>query len=300
MTLPNFLIIGAAKSGTTTLYNSIKQHPRVYLSPLKEPHFFSHGLSGNTNIAVERYGNFQSPITDFETYQALFDNISGETAIGEASTSYLIHPEAAERIHQHIPDAKMIAILRNPVDRAYSAFLMKCRIQKREMSDSQKLLKEFEDEVENAYGENNTGLYNQKIQRYLDFFDETQLKVVTFQNFQKEFDRVIKEIFIFLDVSPDVHVEKPGVRNKGGVPKNKLVFNSLEQLRQGFNTTVRPFIPEKTVDNIYNLYTNMRNKTLDKPPELPPDIRHKLLELYRDDILKLQDTLQQDFSMWLK
>ncbi len=300
MALPNFFIIGAAKSGTTTLYNSIKQHPKIYLSPLKEPHFFSHGLSGNTNIAVERYGSLQSPITDLETYRALFDNVSSETAIGEASTSYLIHPNAAERIHRHIPDAKMIAILRNPIDRAYSAFLMKCRIQKQDMSDSQRLLKEFEDEVRKSYGENNTGLYHRKISKYLEYFDTEQLKVVTFQYFQNNFSHIIKEIFLFLEVNPEIHIEKPGVRNKGGVPKNKLLFDSMERMRKEFNTTVRPFISDAMVDRMYNFYTNMRNQTLKKPPELPTGTRHKLLELYRDDILKLQDTLQQDFSMWLE
>lgn len=300
MTLPNFLIIGAAKSGTTTLYNSIKQHPKIYLSPLKEPHFFSHGLSGNTNIAVEHYGNFKSPISDLETYQALFDDVSDETAIGEASTSYLIHPNAAERIHSQIPDAKMIAILRNPIDRAYSAFLMKCRIQKRDMSDSQQLLKEFEDEVRKSYGENNTGLYHRKIQKYLEYFNADQLKIIAFQHFQRDFSHVIQEIFSFLNVSPEIHIEKPGVRNKGGVPRNKLVFHSLESVRKGFNTTVRPFIPDTVVDRMYNFYTNVRNQTLEKPPELPLEIRHKLLTLYQDDILELQNTLQQDFSMWLE
>jgi hypothetical protein len=300
MNLPNFLIIGAAKSGTTTLYNSLKQHPDIYFSPLKEPHFFSHGLSGDTQVAVERYGKYQSPITDLDTYKSLFDDVSDEIAIGEASTSYLIHPDAAERIKQHIPDAKLIAILRNPVDRAYSAFLMKYRIQKKDMTDSQKLLEDFKEEVKQAYGENNTGLYHRKIQKYLEFFDESQLKVIAFKKFQVDFEPVIQDIFSFLNVKPDVSVEKPSVRNKGGVPKNKLVFNTLEQLRQGFNSTVRPLIPEPLVDRMYNSYTMMRNRTLDKPPELLPEVRHDLLMFYRDDILQLQEMLKQDFSMWLE
>ncbi|MEO1147205.1 MAG: hypothetical protein AAFY26_16595, partial [Cyanobacteria bacterium J06638_22] len=109
-----------------------------------------------------------------------------------------------------------------------------------------------------------------------------------------------KSAWNFLNVKPDVRVEKPSVRNKGGVPKNKLVFNTLEQLRQGFNSTVRPLIPEQLVDRMYNSYTTMRNKTLDKPPELLPEVRHDLLMFYRDDILRLQETLNQDFSMWLE
>ena len=300
MNLPNFLIIGAAKSGTTTLYDSLKQHPEIYFSPLKEPHFFSHGLSRNTQVSVERYGKYQSPITDLETYKSLFNDVADETAIGEASTSYLIHPHAAKRIKQHIPDAKLIVILRNPVDRAYSSFLMQCRIQKKDMTDSHKLLEDFKEQVKRAYGENNTGLYHRKIQNYLEFFDESQLKVIAFKKFLTDFEPVTQDVFSFLNVKSDVRVEKPRVRNKGGVPKNKLVFNTLEQLRQSFNSTIRPLIPEQLVDRMYNSFTTMRNKTLDKPPELLPEVRHDLLMFYRDDILQLQETLNQDFSMWLE
>ena len=300
MNLPNFLIIGAAKSGTTTLYNSLKQHPEIYLSPLKEPHFFSHGLSGNTQIAIERYGQFQSPITSLETYQSLFDGVSNEIAIGEASTSYLIHPDAARRIKKRIPDAKLIAILRNPVDRAYSAFLMKCRIQKKDMSDPRRLLDDFKEEVKGSYGANNTGLYYLKIEKYLNHFSKEKFKVLAFENFQSNFNQVIRELFIFLDVNSEVCVEKPKVRNKGGVPTNKVIFQSLEHMREVFNATIRPVIPDQIVDQVYNVYTNVRNQTLDKPPELPSEIEDSLISLYRDDILKLQDTFEQDFSVWLK
>lgn len=300
MTSPNFLIIGAAKSGTTTLYNSLKQHPEVYLSPLKEPHFFSHGLSGSTGIAVERYGKFQSPITSLEAYRALFESAPDKTAIGEASTSYLIHPDAARRIKEHLPDVKLLAILRNPVDRAYSAFLMKCRIQKKDMSNSQKLLDDFREEVKAAYGENNTGLYCRKIQGYLEHFSRDQLKVFEFRDFQDNFDEIMKDAFTFLGIDSEVSVEKPKVRNKGGVPKNSLVFNSVERIRGGFNATVRPFIPDALVEQIYDAYTKVRNTTLDKPPGIPPEIKENLLVFYQDDILRLQDTLGQDFSMWLE
>ena len=300
MTLPNFLVIGAAKSGTTTLYDSLKQHPDVFLSPLKEPHFFSHGLSGNIEVAVERYGKYQSPITSLEIYQSLFENASNKTAIGEASTSYLIHPEAARRIKEYVPNVKLMAILRNPIDRAYSAFLMKCRIQQKDMADSQKLLDDFRGEVKAAYGENNTGLYCRKIQGYLDHFSRDQLKVLEFRDFQDNFSEIMKEVFIFLDIDSKVSVEKPKVRNKGGVPKNSLVFNSIERLRDRFNATVRPFIPDALSEQIYDLYTKTRNSTLEKPPSLPLEIKESLLGLYRDDILKLQDTLGQDFSMWLE
>ncbi|MEQ9368153.1 MAG: hypothetical protein RIG63_03850 [Coleofasciculus chthonoplastes F3-SA18-01] len=100
MTLPNFLVIGAAKAGTTTVYQYLKQHPQIYMSPRKEPHFFL------------KNGTKDYPIPTLEDYKALFQGTSDEIAIGEASTSYLTHPQAAERIQYHIPNAKLIAINR--------------------------------------------------------------------------------------------------------------------------------------------------------------------------------------------
>ena len=123
MTMPNFLIIGAMRAGTTSLYHYLKQHPQVYMSPVKEPRFFA--LEGEKpdpgRPTDERLMNHS--ITDIEAYRALFQAVSKETAIGEASPLYLYSPKAPERIRHYIPDAKLIAVLRDPVERAYSHFL---------------------------------------------------------------------------------------------------------------------------------------------------------------------------------
>ena len=133
MRLPNFLVIGAAKAGTTTVYQYLKQHPQVYMSPRKEPHFFS------------KNGTKDYPIPTLEDYQALFQEASDEIAIGEASTSYLTHPQTAERIQYHIPHAKLIAILRDPANRTYSLYIMLLMLGKRKLSSytHQEILDEF-------------------------------------------------------------------------------------------------------------------------------------------------------------
>ena len=112
MAMPNFLIIGAMKSGTTALYYYLEQHPQVYMSPVKEPNFFCSEENSDGDFA-----------TRLGAYQDLFRDVSGEKAIGEASHCYLYEPEAAARIQEYITDAKLIAVLRDPVDRAYSHFL---------------------------------------------------------------------------------------------------------------------------------------------------------------------------------
>src|SRR5688572_7713518 len=124
MVMPNFLIIGAAKAGTTSLYSYLNQHPQIFMSPVKEPNFFA--LEGEKL-------NFRGPgdaqvinrysITQLESYRAHFKGITQETCIGEASTLYLDHPKAVERIQHYTPKARLITILRDPVERAFSNFL---------------------------------------------------------------------------------------------------------------------------------------------------------------------------------
>jgi len=124
MTIPNFLIIGAAKSGTTSLYHALKQHPKIFMSPVKEPNFFA--LEGGElnypqGTVDPRY--LAQCITTKEEYNQQFEGVSNEIAVGEASPIYLYHPQAPVRIKNCLPNVKIIVILRNPIERAYSNFL---------------------------------------------------------------------------------------------------------------------------------------------------------------------------------
>ena len=127
MTMPNFLIIGANKAGTTSIYSYLKQHPQIYMSPVKEPMFFTLEGKNIDRTEVSRQITLKTAVNDIEDYQALFQGVSNEKAIGEASTAYLHCPWCAERIKQYIPDVKLIAILRDPIERAYSNYLMYVR-----------------------------------------------------------------------------------------------------------------------------------------------------------------------------
>src|SRR5918998_2242905 len=124
MTMPNFLLIGAMKAGTTAFYQLLDKHPQVYMSPNKEPNFFAfEGEKLDFRAPSDIEGLNRHAVTEIEEYQALFDGVSGEKAIGEASHWYMYKPEASGRIKHHLPEAKLIAVLRDPAERAYSEFL---------------------------------------------------------------------------------------------------------------------------------------------------------------------------------
>ena len=125
MPTPSFLIVGAQKSGTTSLYHYLSQHPQVFMSSVKEPNFFAfegqqvdyRGPAGQP-ASINLYS-----VTDWDDYQRLFADAGAAVALGEASTLYMAVPGTAERIRQRIPDVRIIAILRDPVDRAFSSYL---------------------------------------------------------------------------------------------------------------------------------------------------------------------------------
>ena len=118
---PNLFVVGAAKAGTTSLHYYLNQHPDIYMSPLKEPHFFS-----QISPAPELKSFFQSVQNEAE-YLALFAGAHNEAVVGEASTSYLWDEQAPNRIYSSVPRAKLVIMLRNPVDRAYSHYLNDAR-----------------------------------------------------------------------------------------------------------------------------------------------------------------------------
>lgn len=139
--LPNFFIAGAPKAGTTSLYGYLDQHPQIFMSAIKEPHFFAPEFQDYSAVKLGRglavdprsvreflsgdmiEKRFWGIVTDWEDYVRLFANAKTESALGEASVCYLWSPAAPERIASKIPDAKIVVMLRNPVDRAFSQYL---------------------------------------------------------------------------------------------------------------------------------------------------------------------------------
>ena len=123
MKLPNFVVIGAAKAGTTALYWYLQEHPEVFMSPLKETNFFAYGVDPEGRLLYGDPELHRFPIKNLDAYADLFAGAGDEKAVGEASPIYLECPEAAGRIQQLLPEARIICGLRDPVDRAYSDYL---------------------------------------------------------------------------------------------------------------------------------------------------------------------------------
>lgn len=301
MTLPNFLIIGAAKSGTSSLYMYLEQHPKIYMSPLKEPHYFSFD-----SISKQTPGPGDAihlAITDLEAYQHLFDPVKEEKAIGEASTSYLYREEAAERIHALIPHAKLIAILRHPAERAFSAYMHVVRDQRETAEDFEDALNQEtlrkQENWDPIWHLTSVGFYYEQLSRYYRLFPQEQIKVYLYEDLVNEPIRLLQEIFTFLSVDPDFLPDSTVRFNVSGEQKSLFIhklglalFNSPNPIRW----ISRRIVPKTWRWKVTNW---IRQQNL-KKQQLPVHQREKLIDLYREDILKLQGLIDRDLSHWLK
>ncbi len=184
MTLPNFLIIGAAKSGTTSLYRYLEQHPQIYVNG-KEPGFFAYeGQTVQLGGPEDQERFNRRVVTDLNAYEALFDGISTELAYGESSVAYLYIENTAHRIKQHVPDMRLIAILRDPVDRAFSSYLHLRRDGREPIANFTLALQEENKRIQANWDYLwryvQMGFYHKQLKPYFDLFGSSQIIIFTF------------------------------------------------------------------------------------------------------------------------
>jgi hypothetical protein len=187
MTLPNFLVIGAEKAGTTWLYKNLKMHPDIYLPETKEIHFFN---KYNSNLELKnRYQNLA-----IEWYEYFFKDCNRECAVGEVTPMYLCDPVALERIKRSLGSIKVIVSLRDPFWRAVSHYKM--------AYNKGHTKKTFEQVVNNKDDRFiKRGLYGQQLEHVFKYFSEEKVFIVFFDDLIHYPEKTIKNIFHFLDVS---------------------------------------------------------------------------------------------------
>lgn len=306
MTMPNFLIIGTQKAGTTSLYHYLNQHPEVYMSPVKEPNFFAiEGEKLNFRGSFGEDNLNSTPFANFKAYKSLFKGVENERAIGEASTLYLYSPKAPERIKYYIPDVKLIAILRNPVDRAFSNFLYNVRDGREPIQDFAQALQEEQKRILNNWGYiwhyRQRGFYCAQLKRYYDMFGRDQIKIILYEDLNNNLANVLVDIFKFIEVDFEF---KPDITKKYNI--SNIDQNVIEVALRAFlirpnliKSLIKPLVPtilrRRIVMNILN---GPHGKESNKP-QLSIELRKQLIKFYHEDILKLQDLIQRDLSSWL-
>ena len=305
MTLPNFLIIGAAKSGTTSLMKYVGQHPHVFMCPVKT-HFFYLGEDPSL-IHDTPDGWYRRPVieTTMSGYEAMFDSVGDAGAIGETCDTYLPSERAAQRIHQYMPDAKLIAILREPVGRAFSSYTHMLRDGEETLSFAEGLAQEPKRIAEDRapiWQYRQRGYYYQQVKMYMDMFGRDQVRIYLYDDLCADVDGLLRDIFEFLGVEPGHKIDTSMRYNVSGTPRTK----ALRTLHRGiskpnrFKSLLRAVLPQRVAQSLgRHVIQGFQMRALEKP-EFPEEVRRALIEDYREDIIKLQDLLQRDLSTWLE
>jgi hypothetical protein len=275
MTLPNFLVIGAAKGGTTSLYHYLRQHPDIYMSPMKEPNYFTDEdqLFGKRSVRSRT------------EYERLFDGVKDEHAIGEATPRYLNAIGGVARIHADLPGVRLIATLRQPADRGYSAYLMR-------FTDSREWTS-AEDVLRPGNYQFDSGIYYPKLRRYFDTFPREQIKVILFDDLIARPQETVQSLCVFLGVDPDFAVDTTIRFNPTFSPR----FVRLTRL---FNATATLVAKHAPWASGTGLGTPLRRLLLRKPDPMPPLLRRRLTDEYRDDIIATGKLIGRDLSHWLE
>jgi len=305
MTNPNFIIIGAAKAGTTALYENLKKHPEVFMTEMKEPNFFS--LENGSLTWLEGTvgkGYAENFIYNFDDYLDLFNDADGKVAIGEASPVYLYDPGASVSIYENFPNMKIIVILRNPAERAFSNFVHHLRINAETAKNFEKALKLEDERIRKnwwwGFHYKQTGYYFSQLKKYFDLFPKEQIKVVIYDDWLHQPRDTFKEILGFLGVKQDFI---PNLNKKYKV-SSLVKYSTVEKIIKTTDKTVkliRYFFPKGKREKVKRNIAGLTNKISDfnrYKPSLNQDTKSKLIKEYMDDIKKLESLTEKDLSNW--
>lgn len=291
--IPDFIIVGAPKCGTTALAHFLDQHPRIYISPNKEPRFFTE-ISGDmekgiTGSGPRLSGNFAK---GWDWYTSLFINASTSQITGEASTVYFANEDAAARIQEHCPDAKIILMLRNPVARAYSHYWQEHKLGF-DFPPFEEMLKTNHLRVQYFL---RISHYKQHIERYLRYFDSNQIKVIIQEHFIQNPEKNFNEVLDFLEV-PHYLVNVLERKNDMSAPKSRSVSRLLERARL---IRLDKYMPDDLSNRIRKLGIKMihKNQRKHKYPPLNVELFYSLVKYFDEDICYVENILQSELKSW--
>ncbi len=286
--LPNFMIVGAPKAGTTSLYHYLSEHPDVFMSEPKEVNFFS-------REEIEAQGLYYSDFKakTWDDYQRLFDGVTTEKAVGEGSVSYLFYPDTPQKIKAAIPDVKIIILLRNPVERAFSHYLMDYRMGLVDLP--------FEDVVLHQAGGKKSallyqqyvelGLYYEQVKRYVDTFGSAQVKIYFQDDLRHKGEKVVEDLYAFLGIDVALKPDLSQEYNTFTMPKNGLM--KALYASGSMRLMINKILPQTIKDKLKDIAFEQKKK-----PELSEETKKHLQAIYHDDIGSLEVLLAKDLSAW--
>jgi len=289
--LPNFIVIGAAKAGTTALHWYLAEHPAVFMTPTKDPSYFAYGVDSEGRLLWGDPEFHSLSVKSWSEYERLFADTGEAVAVGEASTMYLECPQSAARIRARLPAARIICSLRHPVDRAYSDYLMYLRRRGRRLDPARDL------SATSAWAHPDSrwmriGRYHEQLSRYYDAFPREQILVVLFDDLRRNPEGFVRDVYRFLNVDPGFVPDFSTPHAAGGMPASVVLEGFF--LRSA-RSPVKPWVPKRTA----NWFRRLRTRTMRQAPALPAELRKELTGHFREDIAKTAELIGRSLDHWL-
>lgn len=277
-TFPNFIYAGAPKAGSSSIYELLRQHPDIYMSPVKEPFFF--------DFNYER---------GLDWYAEHFSGRAGEAAVGEATVWYMRWPNVPERINAHFPDMKFVFVLRDPADRVwsnywhdYSSGLFDIRTS---FSDA------IRDE-DDPRGMLMAGFYHDRLKHFESLFGKDNLLVLLTDDLRADPDRFFESIYLFLGVDADFRPTFGERKMVTAGPTRLPLLRSLHLASAGIRKTTG-WAPAEAIWRSSRHWRSLFLSRRNRPPSMSDEDRGYLRELYGADTRGLADWMGRDLSGWL-
>ena len=302
MKKPNLFIVGQPKSGTSALHSFLSEHPDVYMSKVKEPHFFCKDFHEES----DKYHGFQLyyPFRDENSYLKLFSQAISEKILGESSVLYLYSKVAAQEIHKFNPEAKIIIMLREPAQFLYSLHnqYVNTTFEKEKNFDKALALESLRMKGEHIsprimfpsllyYSE--IAKYYEQVKRFYEIFNPSQLKIIIFEDFIKDNDKTYREILKFLGVDYNFAANYRSI-----YARKKIRF---EQLNYILNNPVLTKISRSIFSQEFNEF--IRKKIVEKfllkeysGSTMKQEIREKLRERLKPEVCKISQLIGVDLE----
>jgi len=274
---PNFFLVGAAKSGTTTLYHALRAHGDIFLPAVKEPHYYAYVADRNTAAHL-----FPDEKTARNRYGELYAGASEETAVGDCSTTNLVIPGAAAAIARDVPSAHIVVILRQPVDRAHAHW-------RHFLAAGGEDLTEFAEAVRQesarqaagfpfTYRYLGWGRYSEQIPPFFELFGRSRVLIHLYDDLCKDAEAVVRSTFGFLGVDDTGSIAPPGRFNQTRIPRFRVIDRAPPVVRRALDAIVPTAMSvELTLD---------------------PSVRAELTSAFGSELDRLEELIDRDLSAW--
>lgn len=296
---PDFVVVGAGRAGTTSMHAYLAQHPQVFIPARKSSGFFyAVDLTGSP-FEHDRRGLPEWFIADPEAYRALYRACRPEQVAGDVSPVYLASTRVAERIAAWRPDARIVVILRNPVDRVYSRWVGRRRDGLEPIASFEALVdREAEaplvrEDAQAAYLAG--GMVSHVLQTYLDRFPADRIRILFFEDFASDTAAAMARVCRFLGVDDGFRFDLTTIHNRSGGRIRNPAIGAAWAASAPLRRAIRPLLPSRWRDAAFHRVT----ARTDRVP-LSPSVRRRLAELYRDEVATLSRMTGRDLGHWLE